>query len=348
MTTRLIPLIEDPETEASVRDVLEAGREAPLADYDFDAGLARHMAVIQAGLPMPDWAKGLETGGTGGSAVTTATAGAGASALGGVAWLVIPAVTAAVVAAAMWARQPSPPAPAVGVQAVQPSASSAAPMAAPVQVMQGAAPQAQPSAPAEPETVLPAAEPETVLPAAEPETVLSQAPRQRTSRLSALKSRAATPSAHGLPSAQTAPATSGADLFVRARPVASNVQPSPVPSEQPVREAPERETAREAAPAPAPKLDDARLEREMGMLAVAQRVLTTDPARALSLVRQSAREFGDSMFSPERGQLELLALVKLGRLDEAKRLARPYLARYPNGPFSDRVRRALASGRVDR
>ena len=103
-----------------------------------------------------------------------------------------------------------------------------------------------------------------------------------------------------------------------------------------------------AEPAPVAKLDDARLEREMGMLAVAQRVLSADPTRALSLVRQSAREFGDSMFAPERGQLELLALVKLGRLDEAKRLARPYLARYPNGPFSDRVRRALASARVER
>ena len=54
------------------------------------------------------------------------------------------------------------------------------------------------------------------------------------------------------------------------------------------------------------------------------------------------------MFTEERQQLLLLSLVKLGRLDEAKRLARPYLARYPNGPFSDRVRRSLASGRVER
>jgi hypothetical protein len=86
----------------------------------------------------------------------------------------------------------------------------------------------------------------------------------------------------------------------------------------------------------------------MGMLSVAQRVLHTDAARTLSLARRGESEFAGSMFTQERQQLELLALVKLGRLDEAKRLARPYLARYPNGPFSDRVRRALATGRVER
>jgi hypothetical protein len=152
-----------------------------------------------------------------------------------------------------------------------------------------------------------------------------------------------------------APSRSGStsgDLFSRARPAAASSAEPVAPSEQPLREAPAEEHSETAAAQPQDKpvarLDDARLEREMGMLAVAQRVMHENPLRTLSLVRQSAREFGDTMFAPERGQLELLALVKLGKLDEAKRLARPYLARYPNGPFSDRVRRALASGRVER
>jgi hypothetical protein len=85
----------------------------------------------------------------------------------------------------------------------------------------------------------------------------------------------------------------------------------------------------------------------MAMLSMSQRVLHVDPERALKLARQGEAEFAGSMFTQERQQLLLLALVKLGRVDEAKRLARPYLSRFPRGPFSDRVRRALATGRVD-
>jgi hypothetical protein len=81
---------------------------------------------------------------------------------------------------------------------------------------------------------------------------------------------------------------------------------------------------------------------------MAERVLRTDPERALKLVRQGEAEFQGSMFTPERQQLLLLSLVELGKLDEARRLAKPYLARFPHGPFSDRVRRALASGSVER
>jgi hypothetical protein len=92
--------------------------------------------------------------------------------------------------------------------------------------------------------------------------------------------------------------------------------------------------------------DDARLEREMQMLAVAQRVLTTDPARALRLAHQGDHEFPGSMFSAERKQVGLLALVQLGRLDEARRLGKPFLADYPNAPWSERLRRALATGRI--
>jgi hypothetical protein len=93
-------------------------------------------------------------------------------------------------------------------------------------------------------------------------------------------------------------------------------------------------------------VDDARLEREMQMLAVAQRVLPTDPVRALRLARQGDREFAGSMFSAERKQIGLLALVQLGHLDEARRLGAPFLVAYPNAPWSERLRRALATGRI--
>jgi hypothetical protein len=147
------------------------------------------------------------------------------------------------------------------------------------------------------------------------------------------------------PSAGPSKAAGNGDLFEGARPargaqaVASNEAPQP--------EARKQEQAAAQPPAKPAVLDDARLEREMQMLSVAQHSLASDPQRALSLARQGEAEFKGSMFTEERQQVLLLALVQLGRLDEAKKLARPYLARYPHGPFSDRVRRALATGRVE-
>jgi hypothetical protein len=94
------------------------------------------------------------------------------------------------------------------------------------------------------------------------------------------------------------------------------------------------------------RANDSRLEREMQMLAVAQRVLLDDPSRSLRLARQGDREFAHSMFAAERKQVALLALVQLGRVDEARRLGRPFLEAYPNAPWSARLRQALATGRI--
>jgi hypothetical protein len=40
-------------------------------------------------------------------------------------------------------------------------------------------------------------------------------------------------------------------------------------------------------------------------------------------------------------------MVKLGRIDDARRIGQPFLAKYPNAPWSARLRRALATGRVE-
>ncbi len=104
---------------------------------------------------------------------------------------------------------------------------------------------------------------------------------------------------------------------------ATKAEPTPRPVAEPKEEEVAAQAPTRPEPTPKPPVDEARLEREMGMLAMTQRVLFTDPGRALNLARQGESEFEGSMFTQERQQLLLLALVKLGRLDEAKRLARP-------------------------
>jgi hypothetical protein len=84
----------------------------------------------------------------------------------------------------------------------------------------------------------------------------------------------------------------------------------------------------------------------MQMLAVAQRILASDPARALRLTRQGEHEFPGTMFSAERRQLGLLALVQLGRVAEARQKGAAFVRAYPNAPWTARLREALSTGRV--
>jgi hypothetical protein len=342
MTKRLQPMIDDPSEPAYVRDLLHAGREDQVADYDFDKGLTKHLAQIQAGAPAPQWAESLKV----------TSAGAVASAASGstlIPWIALPIVTAAVITAVMVSTSPEPGEPRPVV---------AAPLAAPVPAT--ALPPVQ--APQEPAVTQPAAQPvpEPAVPSARPERrapVGSQMHRPRTPRASKqapafasakaerthesaaplAPSTAATPSAASGRASTTERSASGS-APVPAPPTIAIEDPPPAASAEPV-DAPTRPER--------PPQDDARLEREMAMLAMSQRVLHVDPERALKLARQGEAEFTGSMFTQERQQVLLLSLVKLGRLDEAKRLAKPYLARYPKGPFSDRVRRALAAGRVE-
>jgi hypothetical protein len=347
MTKRITPLLEDEAASSDVRELLQAGRDSHVSDYDYGAGLERHLGLVQAGAPLPDWAKGLEGGsGTGAGAV------AGTGLIG---WLALPVVTVAVVGAVWLLRSdesevtPPPPAGAgltvpshvatpAGAPAAGPSEATLRADRAGAAAGEGAAPRAEASR---------RAAVRGRAPAAAKASAAKRAPLAGTRPGSSPNANANGDAADfrsddlfaGSP---VATATRGSNV---ARPAANAAQAEREPAET----ADERTSEQQAATKPEPAvIDDTRLEREMGMLAVAQRVLHTDPARALALSRQGEAEFAGSMFTQERKQLELLALVKLGRLDEAKRLARPYLARYPNGPFSDRVRRALATGRVER
>jgi hypothetical protein len=94
----------------------------------------------------------------------------------------------------------------------------------------------------------------------------------------------------------------------------------------------------EPAPSSAAIADDSSLELQQ--VARAERLLAADPAQALALARDAAARFPSGYVSEERAYVEIMALVALHRLDEA----RPHIARFlldhPDSAFARRVREA--------
>jgi RNA polymerase sigma-70 factor (ECF subfamily) len=98
---------------------------------------------------------------------------------------------------------------------------------------------------------------------------------------------------------------------------------------------PDRSSTRQEVTEPPPQ-SDAMLELQE--IATAERLLTSDPARALSVARAAAVRFPAGFVSEERRYVEITALAKLGRDAEARTLADSFLRDYPDGAFSRRVR----------
>jgi hypothetical protein len=88
----------------------------------------------------------------------------------------------------------------------------------------------------------------------------------------------------------------------------------------------------------APPGDDASLEFQQ--VAAAERLLATDPARALALVRATQARFPDGYVKEEREYVEIMALLATGRLDEAQAKIPRFLRAYPESAFNRRVREA--------
>jgi hypothetical protein len=83
------------------------------------------------------------------------------------------------------------------------------------------------------------------------------------------------------------------------------------------------------------------LESEAALVNAARKALPTDPAKALALMEEAEQHYSGGAMVQERRGYTILALVALGRTDEAQGLADAYLERWPNGPLSRRVRDAL-------
>jgi RNA polymerase sigma-70 factor (ECF subfamily) len=102
-----------------------------------------------------------------------------------------------------------------------------------------------------------------------------------------------------------------------------------------------------SAPTPKSSLDEAAptandTQVEAQQIARAERLLSSNPAGALALVRDARARFKPSFLPEERDYVEVMALHALGRRADATAAAARFLGAYPGGAFDDRVRGAMA------
>jgi hypothetical protein len=105
--------------------------------------------------------------------------------------------------------------------------------------------------------------------------------------------------------------------------------------------------ARDAAPirpTRVPRIEAERAEvvEEMEELARAESVLESAPALALSRVRASIVAHPHGILVQERRYVEIMALIAMGRIADARPLVSTFLRSYPHGPYTRRVESALA------
>jgi hypothetical protein len=79
----------------------------------------------------------------------------------------------------------------------------------------------------------------------------------------------------------------------------------------------------------------------MQQVAAAEQLLQRSPARALALVRQGDQRFARGYFQQERAYVAIMALIRLGRLDEARARAASFAKQFPPLPYGARIRSAL-------
>ena len=114
------------------------------------------------------------------------------------------------------------------------------------------------------------------------------------------------------------------------------------------------ETATEAKPVAAAEPESAsktepkpaRAELiEMQETASAERLLASEPARALAIAKRVRARFPAGYFREEQDYVEVMALLQLGRTQEGHAKATVFLRSYPDGPYSRRVRAAAGATR---
>lgn len=80
---------------------------------------------------------------------------------------------------------------------------------------------------------------------------------------------------------------------------------------------------------------------EYRLLRAARDAVERDPARALSLVAQHARSFPKGMLGQEREAIAINALIRLGRMAEARERGSRFVRAYPGSPHAKRIEAAI-------
>lgn len=84
-------------------------------------------------------------------------------------------------------------------------------------------------------------------------------------------------------------------------------------------------------------------QRDAALLQQARSALVNEPQRALTLLRDHAVHFPSSALGEERSALQIEALVRLGRGDEARQRWDAFESHFPRSPYRRRLRALLAT-----
>lgn len=83
------------------------------------------------------------------------------------------------------------------------------------------------------------------------------------------------------------------------------------------------------------------MRREIEQLAEMRALLPRKPGAAYQLALRSAREFPQGALREEREALTALALSQMGEREQARKLARAFLLRYPSSPLRGTLERLM-------
>jgi hypothetical protein len=304
----------------SAEALLEAGRTQPVLHYDVELGLARHHLWLRSEAPMPEWA--------------SASVGSAAKSLVAVVIkTIVSAVLMGALAVAAWQARGRPQPIAADLKQSSPGAERTRPVAPSVpDVTASEEWLAHVPMPVSDQGLSSDQQARRTVRADVPDKRAKRVPRGRKGLASA---RAA--SAHAEP-ADATPA--------RVQPAApASTQPSQdVSVAREVAAAPEHKpiaAADRARPEPAPQAQGPDDLVEMQQVATAEKLLQRSPQSALTLVRQGDQRFAHGYFQQERAYIAIMALIRLGRIDEARARAASFAKQFPVLPYGARIRSAL-------